>query len=783
MKFERLLARRYITAQKRHSALTVCSITIAVALITMLFCLFTTWLSVQRNQAYDEFPGHFAFYRLTKEQAYALNDIPEVCKVDFVEGENGWTTTYLTIDRLINDKKDMADKVRKALHLTEQQTKTLDYEPNNNLLMYDRFTDEANLKIAVMFAMFFIFVIIFTLMLRLMIDTAFEVSSKERERQFGVLQSIGATPKQIVRIMTHEGLLLSAIGVPLGGGLGILFGYVTYRAVLATGVARVLFDSDEKIAKLVNYTVSPWMVLIAMGFGLMWIMLSAYGTGMRVIKKPPVAAINARPNAIMKVQRFSISEKLFGWTGKLAARNANRQKKRFIVTVLSLTLSLLMFAAFSTIMDKVEKTYLNNLYPIDEFGYSEAEFGIMYMYEEPNSYDSFNSDSDIPLVSHDPLAYREGIKLLENSGYFKNIEHAFNVSGREGGSGSEGTYYFVNYVNRALYERIMKNSDIAMTYDEFVAYGKGITIDAPDDFKQDTISFTVTVLNPISNEEGEKLYDPENPPKENEEGVIRIGSGKDWDPYHYDRRSISEITLPVGKNIKMSKTPSWFIYTEDSKLIIMPYERFEQDLKMFHDFPNYSSEIITCSLKNSSDYQNAVRFLDENPNLELTDDFYKERQSASKINAAVKTAALFINIMIALIAAVNMINIISTGIINRKSELAAMQCSGMTRGQMYRMTMIEALQFVLWAAILAAVLAGLLLLGTNSMMEMIVDDPVIFQQLGIDTENGSIVSFMVPLLRIVLASAAAFGVALLASLIPLRRMQKEPLVEQIRAIE
>ena len=204
---------------------------------------------------------------------------------------------------------------------------------------------------------------------------------------------------------------------------------------------------------------------------------------------------------------------------------------------------------------------------------------------------------------------------------------------------------------------------------------------------------------------------------------------------------------------------------------------------MFHDFPNYGSVCINCSLKNSSDYQNAIRFLDENPNLELTDDYYKDRQTASKIIAAVKTAALFINIMIALIAAVNMINIISTGIINRKSELAAMQCSGMTRGQMYRMIMIEALQFVLWAAILAAVLAGLILLGTNSMMEMMVDDPEVFQQFGIDTENGSIVSFMVPLVRIVLASVAAFGVALLASLIPLRRMQKEPLVEQIRAIE
>lgn len=40
--FEGMLAREYISAQKRHSALTICSIAIALALITMLFSMFST---------------------------------------------------------------------------------------------------------------------------------------------------------------------------------------------------------------------------------------------------------------------------------------------------------------------------------------------------------------------------------------------------------------------------------------------------------------------------------------------------------------------------------------------------------------------------------------------------------------------------------------------------------------------------------------------------------------------------------------------------------------------
>ena len=135
---------------------------------------------------------------------------------------------------------------------------------------------------------------------------------------------------------------------------------------------------------------------------------------------------------------------------------------------------------------------------------------------------------------------------------------------------------------------------------------------------------------------------------------------------------------------------------------------------------------------------------------------------------------MFILVMIALIAIVNMVNIVSTGILNRKSELAAMQCVGMTRGQMYKLAAIECLQFTLWAAIAATLLCLLLFFGTMFMMQWIE---------VIESRSEFMLALSEPLVKVWIASIFAFLCALAASLIPLRRMQREPLVEQIRSVE
>ena len=79
-------------------------------------------------------------------------------------------------------------------------------------------------------------------------------------------------------------------------------------------------------------------------------MISAYGTGMRIIKMSPIQAISNRENKVRNVLRFSLLGTIFGWKGTLAARNNQRQPKRFAVTVLSLTVSIMLVASFSLVL-------------------------------------------------------------------------------------------------------------------------------------------------------------------------------------------------------------------------------------------------------------------------------------------------------------------------------------------------------------------------------------------------------------------------------------------------
>ena len=64
-----------------------------------------------------------------------------------------------------------------------------------------------------------------------LIYNAFSISVSERTKQFGLLSSVGATRKQIRRMVFFEAMLVGVIGVPLGiiagiGGMGITFYFI-----------------------------------------------------------------------------------------------------------------------------------------------------------------------------------------------------------------------------------------------------------------------------------------------------------------------------------------------------------------------------------------------------------------------------------------------------------------------------------------------------------------------------------------------------------------------------
>ncbi len=807
MKFESLLARRYIRAQKRHSLLTTCSIMIAVALMVMLFSTFTTLMGIMRDTMYDEAPYHVMFTDVTREQAAEIRHMNQVASAELIEKPGGGYAVQVMFNTYLDNELEFFQKMIDNLHLRasiSDNGQVEGMEINDSLMRFDQINLAGKYQTACCFALFFIFVIFFALTLRLVIDTAFEVSSKERERQFGVLQSVGATPKQIVRILTVEGMMLSGFGVPLGVGVGLLLTLAAYKAVLATGVAEAVLE-PEKISKIVQLHINPLMTAIAAIVGIAWVFFSAYGTGMRIIKMSPVQAITSRAKTVKKVKKHTFLSLIFGWTGKLASRNARRNRKRFIITVLSLTLSLTLFASVSSVLHQMETSLRGVFMSYDEFGEILPDFAL-----------ETNLEPEKPAQS--PTAFAECIKMLEDTGYFKNFDHKTRRNAKihaEGTAVDDEQRIAVYYVSRYTYQRIFGEKP-EISYDDLTKSGSGILLNAADNgFSADIKELTLDIQRSqeITKEEYIRRYEAavkeiiKNDPKREKDfadGRRTISAESKGNAYIITRdysekfppedgvfcEMIEEtVTFPVAGTFEQ-ETPTYLMddggQTRKELFLILTDDTWiTEGCKTFGPYNKWSyDDWLTCNLVSEEDYPAAKQFLTDHKEIfgyytEDDDeyggtDMYAQMKKLRTLLSAEHVGLTFLLVLIALIAIVNMVNIVSTGIINRKSELASMQCVGMTRGQMYRLAIIECLQFTLWAGVAATLLCIVIGIGTYNMMGA-------FDLTG--DIKPDIQMIIEAVAKIWIASIFAFLCALAASLIPLHMMQKEPLVEQIRAVE
>ena len=717
--FAKLLAKKYIFQQKRHSILTICSIITALALMTALFTVFSTMIQCLRDIAYDNQPWHYKITNLTKDKAESLLELPEfdcnfVIEKDYTCSVELLLKAYTEYDYL-ND----IDDYWKKLDIDKEKQ----LEVNGTLITYDLITLDARANMVQIFAVFYVFVIFLALALRLIIDTAFEVSSKERERQFGVLQSIGATPQQIVGIITYEGLFLSCIGIPLGILAGIGLGYAAFKAVLTSGVAEAFLHDGQEV--FLHYHVSAPFLLIGAVTGLAWVLFSAYGTGMRVIKMTPVQAISNRSNKIKKVRKHSFFSLLFGWKGKLAARNNRRQPKRFLITVLSLTLSMVLFSSVSIIMEK-GKIAIDRL--IKDM-YGDTPFDIMT-----------NTKSGIGAES-----YLDTMKQIEDSGYFTNVCYGITLFGKNDSIG-----VFVNYVNENQYLLAFKNNP-PVSYEDLKNAG-GYLYASSQELTGDTLT----------------LHE-----------MFNYGSGE---------QRIKEVNLeyPVIQKTGIPPMEKSYFYGDADTLnkciwLYAPLALYQESAKNLYDLSKYSDD-FSLMLKDTRDHDKAVDFLHSlhTVETEYMTDIYLEHKKMDTMLSAIEIGLTCLNIMFVLIAVINMINIISTGIINRKSELASLQCIGMTKGQLYGVTVIECAQYALTAGVFSTVTTELLLFITSKFLKMF----EVFDGDGsVLVSMDHIINYKEPIPNLLFAMAFAFVIAFLSSVIPLNILEKTPLTEQIRSVD
>lgn len=165
----------------------------------------------------------------------------------------------------------------------------------------------------------------------LIIYNVFQLSVQRDIRTYGLLKNVGATGRQLSRIVRWQAWLLSAIGIPLGLALGYLVGRWMAPSLTA--------QTDTASTAQTVISASPLLFAAAALFTLLTVYLSTMKACRLVKRVSPVEALHlAESESIRRKRRRPLSVSWYG----MAAQNMLRSWQKNLVVMVSLALSLLV---------------------------------------------------------------------------------------------------------------------------------------------------------------------------------------------------------------------------------------------------------------------------------------------------------------------------------------------------------------------------------------------------------------------------------------------------------
>ena len=186
-----------------------------------------------------------------------------------------------------------------------------------------------------------------------LIYNSFAISVNERTKQYGILKSIGATRMQIRFCVLYEALLLCLIGIPLGLALGCAGIGITFYAL--GGAFRSLADGlAQAELKLV---ISPRPLFFSALISLLTTLAAAWIPSVRAVKISPMEAIRQTKDVRLKEKKLRVNpiiKKIFGFSGLLAAKSMKRSRRQYRAISISLFMSIVLFVGASAFCSYLE---------------------------------------------------------------------------------------------------------------------------------------------------------------------------------------------------------------------------------------------------------------------------------------------------------------------------------------------------------------------------------------------------------------------------------------------
>lgn len=555
---------------------------------------------------------------------------------------------------------------------------------------------------------------------------SFSISISERKKQFGILNSIGATKSQVMKLVFIEGILVSIVAIPIGLISGTIAIDLVFKVIQA--FFKTSFIADMNLRVVYN----PAIMILSTVIVLITILISALLPAISAAKTSPLEAIKNSGNyKLGKIKDSKLVRLLFKTEGVLAYKNLRRNKKKFRTTLFSLIISIVIFISFS---------------------------GFMTLFLKANTV-------HMGQINHDIYMYKNGssedIKIIDE---LKNINGIKNIAiNNDYGIGLN-----------------VKENDINTTYKDLIDnyYTKE---KVGNEYSYDFISSLVKMpgdiaINNLKLKDGS--FDKETAIKEN--GVILVRES-----YYEEKGKKGEVVLT---NYKVGDTIDAYItnYDQDTdkeikeniKLKVMA---ITDDLipgsynynYMGIDFITYDEvgEKLGFKPLNGSIYMSTdkedntrkeIKEIADKEGFKVIDEIEEAKAMEQSIMAMQVFVYGFITV-ISLVSVTNIVNTISTNINLRKRELAIIKSIGVTPGGFNKMICLEGLLYGI-----LSLLYGLPIgIGMVVLMNTLLGDVIQF-------------GLVLPWSGIIICIVGIFVITFIASYIPMKKINKENIIDSIR---
>lgn len=561
------------------------------------------------------------------------------------------------------------------------------------------------------------------------IYNSFSIAISERKKQFGILNSIGATKSQVMKLVFLEGFLVSIVGIPIG----LLSGTIAIDIVFK--VIKTFFKTSAFGELELRVVFSPIVLIISTLVILLTIFISALIPAINVAKISPLEAIRNSSNLkVGKIKSSKLVKKIFKTEGELAYKNLRRNKGKFRITLFSLVISIVIFISFNGFVD---------------------------MFIEANQINYGSITNDLTLYENNLLTKEEVQKTIDE---LKKINGLKDVAIDKGYN--LNVHVDEKNINKDLRESLKQSDYVDMDNSTYNFINSRLYI--PGYFSISNIKLS------------EGKFDRKTAKAEN--GVILVR-------YSY-QESLAKKGKVVLTNYKVGDTLNCTVYSYDSdgnekqkevklKILaitdeiltgnnqyqetsfgVVAYDDLIPSLGIKDDESSSNSYYVATNQEKST--RDEVKKVAEENNLSVIDSI----DEAQKLEQTMNVMKIFVYgfiVVISLVSVTNIINTISTNINLRKREFAIIKSIGVTPQGFKKMIYMESILYGI-LSLLYGIPIGICM---NVLMNKILEGVITVQTL-------------IPYKAILICVVAIFIITFIASYIPLKKISKQNIIDNIR---